>query len=200
MKKTTLPLHNNTRQHLLEIGYQLITGKGFSALGLSELLREAKVSKGAFYHHFSSKEAFGVALIEEYFTHNLASLDALLENDEYCGKDRIFSYLQELQRTQSVETCERPCLVVKLSAEVSGLSEPMRLALQHGCDAIVSRLTASLAAGQEDGSLPKDIAPERLAKTLYYLWLGACLANALVQDDSPLEIAMEQSRMLLCFT
>ncbi len=197
MKKTTLPLQHNTRQHLLDTGYQLIITKGFSALGLSELLREAEVSKGAFYHHFASKEAFGVALIEDYFAYNFASMSTLLENDDYCAKERILNYLQELQRTQSVKTSERPCLVVKLSAEVAGLSEPMRLALQAGCNEIVARLTACLADGMEDSSLDREIEPEKLARTLYYLWLGACLANALMQDDSPLQMAMEQSRRLL---
>ncbi len=166
-------------------------------MGLSELLKEAHVSKGAFYHHFSSKEVFGVALIEDYFSHNFDSMSALLENDEYCAKERILNYLQELQRTQSVKASERPCLVVKLSAEVAGLSELMRLALQAGCNEVVVRLTACLAAGQTDGSIAKEIASDNLAKTLYYLWLGACLANALVKDDSPLETAMEQSRRLL---
>lgn len=40
----------DTRQHILEVGYQLVINKGFTAVGLSELLRAADVPKGSFYH------------------------------------------------------------------------------------------------------------------------------------------------------
>ncbi len=197
IKKIQPSQQHKTRQHLLDTGYQLIISRGFSALGLSELLQQAGVSKGAFYHHFSSKEDFGVSLIKGYFTCYFSWLDELLTDTKRCGKERIFSYWNELQRTQSVDVCERPCLVVKLSAEVSGLSEPMRLALQNGCNEVLLRLTACIADGQRDGSLPENRDAEELAGTLYYLWLGACLANALERNDTPLEVAMEHTRILL---
>jgi len=57
---------NDTRQHILDVGYQLVVNQGFTAVGLSQLLKEAGVPKGSFYHYFKSKEQFGQALIEGF--------------------------------------------------------------------------------------------------------------------------------------
>ena len=59
---------HDTREHLLATGEQLCLHRGFVGMGLSELLKTAEVPKGSFYHYFRSKEAFGVAMLERYYT------------------------------------------------------------------------------------------------------------------------------------
>ena len=63
---------SDTREHLLATGESIILGKGFSAVGLAEILGCAGVPKGSFYHYFRSKEQFGTALLERYFDRYLA--------------------------------------------------------------------------------------------------------------------------------
>ena len=65
----------DTRQHILDVGYQLVVTKGFASMGLSELLKNAAVPKGSFYHYFKSKEQFGEALIQDYFHHYMKRLE-----------------------------------------------------------------------------------------------------------------------------
>jgi len=50
------------RAKLLEAGVALVREQGFAATSLDQLCQAAGVTKGAFFHHFSSKEALGVAL------------------------------------------------------------------------------------------------------------------------------------------
>jgi len=52
------------RDKLLEAGVKLVREQGFSATSVDQLCQTAGVTKGAFFHHFSSKEALGVALAE----------------------------------------------------------------------------------------------------------------------------------------
>ena len=59
------PQDLDTRARLLEIGAQAIAEKSFNSCGLAEILARAGVPKGSFYHYFSSKEDFGVALVEK---------------------------------------------------------------------------------------------------------------------------------------
>ena len=54
---------HDTREHLLATGELLCMQRGFTGMGLSELLKTAEVPKGSFYHYFRSKEAFGVAML-----------------------------------------------------------------------------------------------------------------------------------------
>jgi len=67
-----------TRQNLLDTGYRLVLSKGFSALGLQEILKGSGVPKGSFYHYFASKEAFGCALLDDYVTEYATGLTSCL--------------------------------------------------------------------------------------------------------------------------
>ncbi len=46
---------HDTREHLLATGERLCMHRGFTGMGLSELLKTAEVPKGSFYHYFRSK-------------------------------------------------------------------------------------------------------------------------------------------------
>ncbi len=57
----------STRDHLLDVGVELMHRNGYKATGLTEILQAAGVPKGSFYHHFGSKEDFAAAALEKYF-------------------------------------------------------------------------------------------------------------------------------------
>ncbi|NMV12416.1 TetR/AcrR family transcriptional regulator, partial [Vibrio parahaemolyticus] len=123
-----------TRQHILDVGYELIVNRGFTSVGLSELLKKAAVPKGSFYHYFKSKEQFGEAMIQDYFTKYFERLNARFTNTELSGYQRLMSYFEEMVKVEDDVCNANKCLLVKLSAEVSDLSESMRLALRQGAD------------------------------------------------------------------
>jgi TetR/AcrR family transcriptional repressor of nem operon len=52
------------RDKLLEAGVRLIREQGYAATSVEQLCQAAGVTKGAFFHHFASKEALGVALAD----------------------------------------------------------------------------------------------------------------------------------------
>jgi AcrR family transcriptional regulator len=54
-----------TRRALLREGRRLFATLGYGAVGLSEIVRAAGVTKGALYHHFDSKAALFRAVLEE---------------------------------------------------------------------------------------------------------------------------------------
>ena len=58
------PERGNARTRLLEAARDIIRAKGFAATSVDDLCRAADVTKGAFFHHFGSKDALGVAAAE----------------------------------------------------------------------------------------------------------------------------------------
>ena len=54
-----------TRQLLLERAKQLFAERGFDAVSIDLVLQEARVSKGALYHHFGGKEVLFAAVLED---------------------------------------------------------------------------------------------------------------------------------------
>jgi AcrR family transcriptional regulator len=55
-----------TRSHILEAATQLFSKNGYDATGVAEICHAAGVSKGAFYHHFPSKQAVFLELLNSY--------------------------------------------------------------------------------------------------------------------------------------
>jgi AcrR family transcriptional regulator len=55
-----------TRNHILEVAMQLFSKSGYDATGVAEICQAAGVSKGAFYHHFPSKQAVFLELLNSY--------------------------------------------------------------------------------------------------------------------------------------
>lgn len=188
---------SDVRQSILENGQRIMAGKGFSAVGLNEVLAAAQVPKGSFYHYFGSKEAFGEKMLEKYFEDYLANLDEILRRSSLTMAQRLMAYLQHWQETQSFVDCQGKCLAVKLGAEVADLSEAMRLALKRGTAGIVTRLRAAIEAGVAEGSLSVDGDPGCAAQSLYQLWLGASVMVKIVRSTQPFEAAMMTTRQIL---
>ncbi|BCL74863.1 TetR family transcriptional regulator [Jeongeupia sp. HS-3] len=187
----------DTKQHILDTGEAIILGKGFAAVGLAEILTAAGVPKGSFYHYFKSKEQFGNELFEHYFSNYLTWLDALFLDDGRSAQTRLMAYWQSWLSTQGTCRSEEQCLVVKLSAEVSDLSEPIRDTIRSGTDRVVARLAKLIEAGLADGSLPAVLEPAHTAAMLYQLWLGASLLTKIRRDDSALQTALTATRAML---
>jgi TetR/AcrR family transcriptional repressor of nem operon len=187
----------DTRQRILDTAQRIMAGKGYSAVGINEVLAEAAVPKGSFYHYFASKDAFGAALLKSYFAGYLADMDEVLERPGQPAADRLAAYWQLWRETQSFDECQGRCLAVKLGAEVADMSEPMRLAMKEGTDAIADRLGRVIAAGRQDGSLPAGGDPGELGRALYDLWLGASVMAKIQRSLAPLDTAVRISDTLL---
>lgn len=188
--------HSDVRESLIKTGQRLVSGKGFSAVGLNEVLTAAGVPKGSFYHYFGSKDAYGEALLEAYFEDYLVDLDESLAQPGPIA-ERLMNYWRHWQETQSYFDYQGKCLAVKLGAEVADLSEAMRLALDRGTSAVIDRLERAVFDGVSEGSLAIDDDPREVARSLYQLWLGASVMAKIVRDTQPFQTAMITTRQIL---
>jgi AcrR family transcriptional regulator len=64
-----------THARILETARSLFARNGYEATGVAEMCAEARISKGAFYHHFPSKHAVFMELLQGW----LDGLDAMLQ-------------------------------------------------------------------------------------------------------------------------
>ena len=192
MKKSNLDM----RQHIIDVAKTLMTHKGYTAVGLMEVLTTAGVPKGSFYHYFRSKEEFGQALLEEYFQEYIGRVDIVMAA-QGTGAERLIGYLSYWAKTQAFDHPEEKCLVVKLGAEVSDLSEDMRSVLEEGTALIIQRITRCIEQGMADGSITSTQNAETLAESLYQLWLGASLLVKVRNTTAAFETALNTSKRLL---
>ncbi|MEU5030743.1 TetR/AcrR family transcriptional regulator [Streptomyces milbemycinicus] len=187
----------DTRRIILDTAQRIMARKGYSAVGINEVLAEAGVPKGSFYHYFASKDAFGEAILKSYFADYLRDMDGVLAPSGQSSAERLMAYWQQWRETQSIEDCQGKCLAVKLGAEVADLSESMRLALKEGTSAIVDRIEHAIASGLEDGSLSVDGEARDVAQALYDMWLGASVMAKIHRSLAPLDTVTAATRRLL---
>lgn len=60
------PARGNARTALLDAAHRLVRRQGWNATSVDQLCAAAGVTKGAFFHHFASKDALGVAAAGEW--------------------------------------------------------------------------------------------------------------------------------------
>jgi len=188
---------SDVRDGIIAVGQRIMAAKGFSAVGINEILTAASVPKGSFYHYFGSKDAFGQAMLTAYFEQYLADMDRTLGRSDSSNAQRLLAYFEGWRDAQSLMDCQGKCLAVKLGAEVADLSEAMRAAMKLGTSGIVSRLAQAIAAGQADHSLTVDAQAAELAESLYQLWLGASVLAKVARTTQPFDVAMAATRRLL---
>jgi TetR/AcrR family transcriptional repressor of nem operon len=187
----------DVRQHILDTAQRIIGAKGFSAVGLNEILAAAGVPKGSFYHYFASKDAFGEALLESYFAGYLKSVDATLSAPGSTAAQQLMNYWENWKETQANCDPNGKCLAVKLGAEVADLSEAMRLVLNRGTAEIIARLASAIDRGIAEKSIAPGRSAAETAQTLYQMWLGASVLAKIARDDAPFDAAIAASKRIL---
>ncbi|EIR60223.1 HTH-type transcriptional repressor nemR [Yersinia pestis PY-66] len=166
-------------------------------MGLSLLLTTAGIPKGSFYHYFRSKEVFGEAMLQRYFDRYDAEMESLLAGSQGDKRHHLLHYFAQSIANYCGSECHNACLAVKLSAEVSDLSEPMRHALDIGTARVIGRLQDAIEAGIDEGSLRTVLSPAATAETLYALWLGASLRAKVKHSVAPLTCALGSIELIL---
>ena len=181
-RKKSTSRNTTAKTHLLDTAQRIVGAKGFASVGLNQLLGAAGIPKGSFYYYFASKEAFGTALLEHYFQKDLLQIDKALSEPNRTARDRLIGYWRIFRANQEHGDSDGRCLAVKLGAEVSDMSEDMRLALKVGTSEIISRISRVLKDGVADGSIAISGSPSATAQTIYQLWMGASVISKISHD------------------
>ena len=163
----------------------MLLRQGYHALGIAAVLEATEIPKGSFYHHFRSKEDFGLQVIDLYMTEVHAGLDFCLGDESRPPLRRVrrfFELSEEKYRSEGY----LGCLLGGLGQELSGVSEVFRSKVEQCLSEISRRIARCLEKATEQGDLPPDTDPQQLAELLVNCWEGAALRTRLRRDPAPL--------------
>jgi len=181
-----------TKERILDAAEGLMLEKSFHSVGLNEILAAVKVPKGSFYHHFESKEQFGVEMLKHYMADSAAYKTKLLlsPQPEPDPLLRLLTFFETNVGRALENDGKCPCLIVKLASEVAVFSEPMREVLAEGTHLSSGIYEKLLREGQEKGRISTDFDPAAMAKVILDLWTGAMQRAATTRSVAPLREAI----------
>ena len=144
-----------TRQNILTVAADEIHQHGFNATSLSVILNRCEISKGALYHHFTSKMELGYAVFEEVYTPMFLEIwqSALAVEDPVEGLCDFFTSMTEEMSCSEV-VCG--CPLNNLCEEMANVDEGFRLRILSMQEQLNQLIVDALKTISED--LREDLA------------------------------------------
>ncbi len=134
------PERGDARTRLLEAARDVIRSQGFAATTVDDLCQAAGVTKGAFFHHFASKEALGVAAAAYWAETTTAFFRNAPYHEPDDPLDRVLAYIEFRKSIIEGELADFTCLVGTMVQEAYG-SHP---AIREACAASIFGHAATL--------------------------------------------------------
>jgi len=179
--------NQDTRSELIQSGLINLTENGFASTGIDAIIKQINVPKGSFYHYFSSKEAFGLAVIESYAKFFANKLDKYLLDESIAPLNRLSYFVQDAKRGMTKHKFKRGCLVGNLGQEVDVLPQSYRSLLIAIFDNWQQKLSACLELAKTEQAISTDKDCEALAEYFWIGWEGAVSRAKLVKSTHPLD-------------
>lgn len=176
----------SNRDKLLRAGMRVVQRTGFVASSVRDIVHAAGVPQGSFTNHFTSKEAFGLELLEISFAKTQELIADTLENEALAPLDRIRSYLAANRRFFEHEGKQCGCLYGNTSAEAGEGTSDLRRRNTEILDAIERSLARAITAAIKTGDLAKKTRPAELATFVLAGLQGATLLAKARRSAAPI--------------
>jgi TetR/AcrR family transcriptional repressor of nem operon len=171
------------RQKLLGAAITLIRLNGYSATSVDDLCRAAGVTKGAFFHHFASKDRLAAAAAD-HFTGMAA---VWFEQAPFLqlpdAADRVLGYVDFRIARLTDDIGQSSCLLGTLVQEAYATSEEIREACFAGIQRQAGGLEPDIAAALAARGLGLD--PHALAMHTQAVLQGAFILAKAAADIQP---------------
>ncbi len=173
----------SSRERLLGAAITLIRKNGYAATSIEEICRAAGVTKGAFFHHFASKEQLAVAAAS-HFTDRAARW---FEEAPFLAlpdpADRVLGYVDFRLARLTDDLSQCTCLLGTLVQEAYESAPAIREAALAGIRRQAGGLEPDLAAALAARGLTLD--PQALALHTQAVLQGAFILAKAAADPAP---------------
>jgi TetR/AcrR family transcriptional repressor of nem operon len=133
------------RQKLLDAALSLIREKGYASTSVDALCSEAGVTKGAFFHHFESKDALAVAAANHWSEITASFFETAPYHKHTDPLDRVLGYLDFRKAILKGEIAEFTCLIGTMVQETYGTHPDIRAACEASISGHAAKIEADIA-------------------------------------------------------
>ena len=171
------------RERILSVAAKLFRERGFDGIGVADLMKNAGLTHGGFYGHFSSKEDLMKEACDRLVADSLAVWNKRAEN---APEDPLLAVTQAYLTVRHRDNPGEGCLVAALGTEVSRQSLPLRHAVTEGVRSFTALLARLLPGHSEAVQREKALAA-------YASLVGAIILARAVDDEALSEEILQAS-------
>ena len=153
----------NARHRLLEAAFTQIHMHGFQGMRVDAILEKTTLTKGAFYHHFASKQALGIAVVDELIYGKITEIWLETLNNSSDPVNAIQDAFEKSAECYGMEMLMLGCPLNNLAQEMSPINEEFRVHINKIFHEWHDALVGVLKRGIEVGNIIEEIDPLSVA-------------------------------------
>jgi TetR/AcrR family transcriptional repressor of nem operon len=177
----------SNRERILDEGLKAVHAHGFANTSVRDIVAAAGVPQGSFTNHFTSKEAFGLEIIQLYFNRSLEVIGETLRNDSLPPLRRLEAYIDANKSRLSSHGMRNGCLFGNFTAEASDCSELIRKRLVEIFAEVQDSVSYCLKAAVTAGELPATTDCDEIAGFVVSSLQGANLLAKAQRSPVPVD-------------
>lgn len=190
-----------TRERILDAAEALVHERGFAGTTVDAVIAASATSKGAFFHHFASKEDLGRALVERYAQADERVLETFLraaEDETDDPAEQVVAFVRRFEEAADEVTMEQPgCLFVSFlyarGQADPAIDETIRRSVELWRQRLLARLR--MAARAHPPAIDVDLAA--VADHVFTVFEGGFILARATGDRRHLRTQLTQLRTYL---
>lgn len=181
-----------TRDKLLQSAFCEIHRQGFQAASLSQILSDTGLTKGALYHHFPTKQALGLAVIDEVIAGRLDRLIFRPLRESTRPVATLLEIIATMDKHRPATFVELGCPLNNLMQEMSPLDAAFRQHLNAVLGTWRDTVESALRRGQEQGEIRPEVDCGAVALFVVSAWEGCVGIAKNLQSPEAFGLCMQQ--------
>lgn len=181
-----------TRDKLLQSAFCEIHRQGFQAASIANILQDTGLTKGALYHHFPTKHALGLAVIEEVIKEQLEGLIFKPLRESERPVEMLLEIIATIDKKVPSDFVMLGCPLNNLMQEMSPLDELFQERLGGVLGVWQKTVEGALKRGQKQGEIRAEVDYKAAALFIVSAWEGCIGVAKNMQSPKAFGICMKQ--------
>jgi TetR/AcrR family transcriptional regulator, transcriptional repressor for nem operon len=171
-----------TAERIMAAAHQILAERGFSAFSYADIAEAVQIRKASIHHHFPTKAALVVAVLEKHRTWVMEATDAL---DQRISSplDRLRHYVAHWE--DCIRSRTKPiCIAALLGAEMPGLPPEVQAEVKKHFKYLREWVSRTMKLGVKDRTITLSAAPDAEADAFIAVVNGAMISARIFNSDA----------------